>query len=392
MRVGLASLAAITTLFSLSGCEVPGPVHPRDYPVNGAGIQGAFKYNDIPYGSDERQRLDLYMPKRKVYRLTPVVIYVHGGGWVFGDKNAVLTQGEISRKLADGWAVVAINYRLAGAPTLDASGNVIAAMNPHPAQIQDVKRAIRFIKASARSCVIRKGSARTSTHELSGNTPSCRASARITLDPAMIVVAGSSAGAHLAMLAGTSCAVVSQVTTCDPSLEPQLSSSQAIDQPLLTQNSRVDGVIAAGAPMDMEKAAFGTLALPLQWLAGCPIATVICDPNAIVSLAPMTYLDPSDPPIYFAFGPNDSLVPEIDHVTPYLAMLRTTLGDSRFWVDRMDGPAGRYLDLLPASSCLGCPAGDRIPEYYTASGHDTYFINATFVSLFMEQLRSRELL
>jgi hypothetical protein len=144
--------------------------------------------------------------------------------------------------------------------------------------------------------------------------------------------------------------------------------------------------------MDIEKAALGTLALPLQWLAGCPTAGVICDPNAISSLAPMTYLDPSDPPVYFAFGPDDPLVPEIDHVEPYLVALSTTLGDSRFWADRMDGPTGRYLDLLPASSCFGCPAGDRIPEYYTTGGHDTYFINAKFVSFFTEQVRSRALM
>lgn len=96
----------------------------------------------------------------------PLLIYVHGGAWRFGDKSAVGFSDTGTHRLREafataGFAVASINYRLSHEALF-------------PAQINDVKAAIRYFRASAD---------------------------RFGIDPASIVVTGSSAGGHLAMLA-----------------------------------------------------------------------------------------------------------------------------------------------------------------------------------------------
>lgn len=112
-------------------------------------------------------RLDLYRDAKAGPR--PLVIYVHGGGWVAGNTRAAGAISDFPAALAglaaEGFTVASLEYRLAGEA-------------PHPAQIQDVRAAIRFLKANA---------------------------TRFGIDPARIAVWGGSAGGHLAALAATSC-------------------------------------------------------------------------------------------------------------------------------------------------------------------------------------------
>ena len=60
----------------------------------------------VPYGKHERQVLDFYQAKSD--KPTPVVLYIHGGGWQGGDKNSV---GNVKPYLDAGISVAAINYR-----------------------------------------------------------------------------------------------------------------------------------------------------------------------------------------------------------------------------------------------------------------------------------------
>ena len=114
---------------------------------------------DLAYGPEPRHRLD-------VWRLpgagpgAPVVLYLHGGSWVFGDKSQ---QGRpmLHEFVARGWVVVSANYRLAPA-------------HPWPAQMRDVVRSLDWVKGH----VAEHGG-----------------------DPDRVVVAGLSAGGHLAALA-----------------------------------------------------------------------------------------------------------------------------------------------------------------------------------------------
>lgn len=70
------------------------------------------RFDDIPYGADARwQRLDLYRPRAKREAPWPVIVSIHGGGWVYGDKE--LYQFYCMDLARRGFAVVNFTYRLA---------------------------------------------------------------------------------------------------------------------------------------------------------------------------------------------------------------------------------------------------------------------------------------
>ena len=128
------------------------PFHPRDMQL----------HRNIVYGPEPRHRLD-------IWRLSttpsdaPVIFYVHGGAWTFGDKRE---QGRpmLHEFVQRGWIVVASNYRL-------------APRFPWPAQIEDATRVLGWIKKNI---------------------------ATYGGDPGRVVIAGGSAGGHLASLVALS--------------------------------------------------------------------------------------------------------------------------------------------------------------------------------------------
>ena len=70
------------------------------------------RYDDIAYGADPKQQsLDVYRPKAEEGRILPVIVNVHGGGWVYGDKE--LYQFYCMNLAQRGFAVVNFTYRLA---------------------------------------------------------------------------------------------------------------------------------------------------------------------------------------------------------------------------------------------------------------------------------------
>src|SRR5262245_39122988 len=114
---------------------------------------------DLVYTSPngQPQLLDLYLPVDRL-GLLPVIIWLHGGGWRHGDRRLC---PNLSRYFAErGFAMASIDYRLSGEATF-------------PAQVHDVKAAIRWIRAHA---------------EVYG------------LDSQRLGLWGSSAGAHLGAL------------------------------------------------------------------------------------------------------------------------------------------------------------------------------------------------
>ncbi len=121
---------------------------------------------DIGYtAGGRRARLDIYRPRGgevdgRPLQDAPVLVQVHGGGWMIGSKEQ---QGQLlmNRMAARGWVCVAINYRL-------------APKHPFPAQIIDTKKALAWVKEHIASY---------------GG------------DPSYVVVTGGSAGGHLAALA-----------------------------------------------------------------------------------------------------------------------------------------------------------------------------------------------
>jgi acetyl esterase/lipase len=122
--------------------------------------QGVKALRDLAYVKDchERQKLDLYLPEKADAPL-PVVVWIHGGAWRAGSKEgcpAIFLAGK-------GYAVASINYRLSQHAAF-------------PAQIQDCKAALRWLRAHAK---------------------------KHNLDPKHIGVWGGSAGGHLVALLGT---------------------------------------------------------------------------------------------------------------------------------------------------------------------------------------------
>ncbi|MCW2781378.1 MAG: alpha/beta hydrolase [Marmoricola sp.] len=107
-----------------------------------------------------RAQLDIYRPRDTDLTDAPVLVQVHGGGWMIGNKEQ---QGQLlmNRMATRGWICVAVNYRL-------------APKHPMPAQIIDVKKALAWV--------------RENIAEYGG-------------DPSYVVITGGSAGGHLAALA-----------------------------------------------------------------------------------------------------------------------------------------------------------------------------------------------
>lgn len=130
-----------------------------------AAVVGATVEKDVEYGraAGESLKLDVSVPDGP--GPFPAVILVHGGGWVTGDKSGGPRKAFIAPLHEPleraGFAWFSINYRLAPA-------------HRHPACIQDVETAIRWVKVHA---------------------------ARYRVDPRRIALSGESAGGHLAALA-----------------------------------------------------------------------------------------------------------------------------------------------------------------------------------------------
>jgi acetyl esterase/lipase len=220
------------------------------------------RWLDLAYASESpAQRLDLYLPPDGEGPF-PLIVWIHGGGWKAGDKR--FGGGAIQlRALADGFAVASLNYRLSG----EAS---------HPAQIHDVKTAIRWLREQ-------KNDHRLRTKRIG--------------------VWGSSAGGHLVSLLGTSGGV-----------EVLEGSSQGSKN----ASSRVQAVVDWYGPTDLNRA-FDDLAAQGCSTAGAdgPNSTIGLflgaspqeRPDLAAEASPVTYVSEDDPPFLIQHGSRDCTVP-----------------------------------------------------------------------------------
>ncbi len=187
----------------------------------------------------------------------PVILYLHSGAWITGDRFG----GPAIRQASRGYAVASAEYRL-------------APKHIWPAQMEDAKAAVRWLRANA---------------------------ARFRLDPARIGVFGTSAGGHLAAVLGTSGGVA------------ELEGSQ-LGNPQFS--SRVRVVVDLYGPTDllkMEEQKIPCIPLsgnasfmPPSLLMGCPIQQ--CREKAMTA-SPMSYVTSDDPPFLIMQGLLDCLVP-----------------------------------------------------------------------------------
>src|SRR5579859_8174632 len=96
---------------------------------------------DVAYGKHERQVLDFWQAKSE--KATPLVVFIHGGGWQNGDKKGI--GGKTVQQFLDaGISVAAINYRYVKQAAAE------GIKPPVKAPLEDAARAVQFIRSKAK--------------------------------------------------------------------------------------------------------------------------------------------------------------------------------------------------------------------------------------------------
>lgn len=207
---------------------------------------------DVGYGPDDEQRLDVIEPLCEPP--LPVLLYFHGGGWISGDKASY---ERVCRSLAtNGFVTFNVNYRL-------------APRHGFPAQVQDVARAVDWV---------------------------CRHAERFGGDASRLVLAGDSAGAHLASWYGTCLG------------NPSLQQAAGIDRPL--PRAALVGIVLFYGIYDLASASrckFPFIRLYLRSLmnGGSPASG-----ESVALASPARHIGADLPPIFLCAGEKDGLFPE----------------------------------------------------------------------------------
>jgi len=248
------------------------------------------KWLDVPYNTaSSAQKLDIYLPNEGTGPF-PVIVSIHGGAFKSGDKNS----GELTPMLsgiARGYAVVSINYRLTGEAIW-------------PAQINDVKAAIRFIKAHA------------STYKL---------------NPNKIATWGGSAGGHLAAMAGTSGGVTA-LAGSNPTNADQSDTVQAVVDWFGPINfiTMDEQWITLGVTNGQQH---NPATSPESILMGAAITTV---PDKVKEANPETYITADDPPFFIQHGTADVLIPYLQSQDFY-NKLNVVIGTDKVSLEFLQG-------------------------------------------------------
>lgn len=251
-----------------------------------AGSGEVFEYKDLEYTKPAGQslKMDIFVPK-DVTEKPPLLLWIHGGGWIEGDKESCPSKTFTKH----GYAMACVDYRLAKRD--DTTGSCPDDFI-FPAQIHDIKAAVRWLRQN---------------------------SATYGYDSTNIAAMGNSSGAHLASLLGTSYG------------EKELQG---------TENSgysdKVQAVVDYYGPVDVTqtppKIVFTedpcTTSLPelntkysgeetpfFYWTRawGLFVGGSLSDSNVIQQAkkaSPLTYIDSSDPPFIIFHGKNDGMIPD----------------------------------------------------------------------------------
>lgn len=132
MNIRLISFAAIVLAFFSCTKNTVDPVTPIVTPPVGLAVSSV---SNASYGTDVMQKYDYYLPANRTTTTTKVLIIVHGGGWVSGDKSEMTPFVDIIKQRLPDYAVFNVNYRLAALPNI----------NPFPTQETDIKTVVDLI-------------------------------------------------------------------------------------------------------------------------------------------------------------------------------------------------------------------------------------------------------
>jgi len=191
-------------------------------------------------------RMDLYTNQTST-NPTPIVIIIHGGGWNEGTKES---QRGFGAFFTDGFAVANVEYRLA---------DVAKA----PAAIEDIRSALEYI---------------------------IRHASELNIDTKRIVLYGSSAGAHLALMGGL------------------LENDRKFDTNCIgKENMKVAAIISNYAPSDFTDKSiskFPTIKTLWNW-----VGEKANDESFMAAISPASYINKTSPPIFIVHGDTDPIVP-----------------------------------------------------------------------------------
>jgi acetyl esterase/lipase len=222
------------------------------------GIKMEKDISYVPNG-DEAQKLDLYLPEKASEKPLPLIVHIHGGGWIGGNKYPC----PVALMVLRGYAVASVEYRFSQKAIF-------------PAQIQDCQAAIRWLRAHSKE---------------------------YNFDTEHVGVIGGSAGGHLSALVGTS---------GGKNAFPKIGGNEE-------QSDRVQAVCDIYGPSDfstvVQQAAddknvknifqFNTPKDPYSSLIG----TKLDDKPKADAVSPVHYVTQDNPPIVILHGTHDTLVP-----------------------------------------------------------------------------------
>jgi acetyl esterase/lipase len=218
-----------------------------------------------PAGWPRAQTADLYLAKGR--QPAPAVVTVHGGGWDSRDRADMRS---LARKLASrGYVVLNIDYRLA--PEFH-----------HPAQLEDVQQAIRWLRQNA---------------------------GRLGIDQDRIGAWGYSAGAHLAALAATDAG---------------------------DATARLQAVVAGGTPSDLPH--YPKSPIITRFIG----TTYAADPQRWTAASPLAHVTAKAPPMFLYHGTWDRLV-YVDDTTRFHEALQRAGVPAELYLIRGAGHIATYL-------------------------------------------------
>jgi acetyl esterase/lipase len=253
----LGAVCALT-LTTLAACSSAGPTAPRASattatsgtvppPTLSAGQAATVTYCD-------HQQARITEPA-ELHGPAPAAVYVHGGAWISGnlDTGGFIIDTVGPALAARGFVVVSLDYRL-------------GPSQQWPAQIEDVKCAIRYLRANA---------------------------AALNINPDAIGAWGHSAGGHLVDLLGTA----------GPSAGWDVG-------PYLGESSKVGAIVTLAGPTDflsMSQAGNSGIVYKdfVSIMGNVPVAKLS---GQLAAASPVTYVAPGDPPFLLLQSTNDNVV------------------------------------------------------------------------------------
>jgi len=254
MRTNWVLAVSFVTVLLFAAAHAAGGDNPIRNVPPGVRVVADIAYRE---GQSKAWRLDLAMPKEPGDEPLPAIVFVHGGGWRSGDKRAANFLGPALEFAAKGYVCVTVNYRL-------------IQEAPMPACIEDVKCAMRWLRAHAKEYGV---------------------------DPERIGAYGNSAGAHLVAMLGL----------CPPS------AGLEGDGPWREYSSMVQAVVASATPASFlipmnsrqanvsNEAGSDTAGAPGRGILGLPEETR-------KKLCPITYVSADAPPFLLVHEESDRLV------------------------------------------------------------------------------------